>query len=156
MYLNQTQLTTILNSPYWALPVTENMTNYSLYRGRQNVRVLTIRFNLIATFDETRMIQTLMTMLTNYFPVESRLLSSVNYDLLLCEPQSKSYYIWRANTNQALFNVSQETPLKLNYANVFRFSQNSSNVHVPDLSLSFRQSNVVIEKILAIVFTFVR
>ncbi len=156
MYLNQHQLNAILQSPYYALPMTENMTDYMSYRGRQNVRVLTIRFNMIPTFDENTMIQTILNMLTNHFPIDARLLASINYDMLLCDPQQESFYIWRANTNQAHYNVSQEIPLILNYANVFRFCQNSSHVHVPDLALNFRTSNVVIDRMLAIVFTFVR
>ncbi len=156
MYLNQHQLNVILQSPYYALAVTENVTDYGFYRGRRNVRVLTLRFNLIATFDENRMIQSIFTTLLNYFPLDARLLGSVNYDLLLCDPELQSFYIWRANTNQAHYNVSQETPFVLNYANVYRFCQNSSHVHVPDLAINFRSSKVVIDRILAIVLTFVR
>jgi hypothetical protein len=90
------------------------------------------------------------------FPNGQRLLGSISYDLLLVDPKSnpKSYYIWKANSNQTVLNTNGEILISLSHDNVFRFIQNSFRVDIPSLSINFRNSNVVVERLLTVVFSF--
>jgi hypothetical protein len=85
------------------------------------------------------------------------MLASVRYDFVLRSTPNdpSSYYIWRANTNQAEFDENDEILMAYTHANVIRFIQNAADVHIPDLNIYFSDSNVVIDRCLAIVFSFV-
>ena len=158
MYLTEAQLNIILNSSFFTVPFTESVVTYRFYRGRTNATVHTLRFNWINEFNRDVMLQQLITYLMTYFPLNSTLLGSINYDILLVNPGSepKSYYVWRANSNAHSFNEENETRFVLTYDNVYRFATNALNVNIPDLNINFQTSNVQVEKIVAIVFSFVK
>jgi hypothetical protein len=156
MYLNEHQLNMILQTPFFSLPMLESLVEYSIYHNRPNARVLTLRFNFIPTFDENAMIQKVINLVTNYFSMNAKLVGSINYDILLLKRDSepKSFYIWRANTNQRNFNIQNETQIMVNYPNVYQFCSNATNVNVNNLEANFYDSNVVIDRLLTVVFTF--
>ena len=158
MYLTEAQLNSILNSSFFTVPFTQSVVNYRFYRGRTNATVHTLRFNWTNDFNRDVMLQQLITYLMTHFPLNCTLLGSINYDILLVHPSSepKSYYVWRANSNAHSFNEENETRFILTYENVYRFATNAANVHIPDLNINFETSNVRIEKIVAIVFSFVQ
>jgi hypothetical protein len=146
MYLNEHQLNMILQTPFFSLPMLESLVEYSIYHNRPNARVLTLRFNFIPTFDENAMIQKVMNLVTNYFIINAKLLGSLNYDILLLKRDS--------NTNQRNFNIQNETQIMVNYPNVYQFCSNATNVNVNNLEANFYDSNVVIDRLLTVVFTF--
>lgn len=140
MFVTDAQLQIILQNPYYSQPQTENTTNYVFYRGHMNATVHTLRFNVIASFTEEYMIQTVLTYLINLYDLGTELLGSVSYDLLLENPKTKSYYVWRANSNSSLH----------------RLVNTAYNVHVPDLNIYFHSSNVKVSRLLAVVLNFIK
>jgi len=156
MYLNFNQLQSILTNNYFTQPVTTSQTSYVYYRRRMNVIVHTMRFNLTPTFTENFMIQTVIGYLMHHFTLNTSILASIQYDLLLSHQNNEdSYYIWRANSNSSRINTSEDTMFSLTYNNVFRFVQSAHQVDIPTLNIHFETSNVVIDRALAIVFSFV-
>lgn len=158
MYLTEAQLHYVLQNPYFTEPVTQSVMHYVLYRGHMNATVHTLRFNSINPIDENMVTQTIMNHLMSMYDLNVHLLGSVSYDLLLVDPSSnpKSYYIWRANSNSATMLDNEETFFQLTYDNLFRFVRQSLGVHIQDLNIFFRSSNVVVENILAFVFSLVK
>jgi hypothetical protein len=156
MYLTENQVNQILNNSYFSQPVTESVVLYDFYRGHVNATVHTLRYNLTREYNEENMIQHVLAYLMSQFPLNSTLLVSVNYDLLLGDVNSQSFYIWRANSNARSFNENEEFSMVLTYDNVYRFVTGTSQIHIPDLNINFRDSKVVIKKALAIVFSFVQ
>jgi hypothetical protein len=156
MYLTGVQLDTILKNPYYSNPVTDCLVKYSVYRGRVNAHVYTLRCNITADFNEEHMIDLVLTHVMSRFPIGKQILGSISYDLLLVDPKSnpKSYYIWKANSNQTVLDTNGEILISLSHDNVFRFIQNAARVDIPSLNINFRNSNVVVERVLAIVFSF--
>ncbi len=156
MYLSKSQLDHILKQPFFSNQVTEDMTHYVAYRGKLNCAVYTVRFNMNVKFDEHYMKDYLIGNVMKNFRLGSRLLASIQYDFLLVDPNSNppSYYIWKANSNLSTFNHDNENLLTLTYDNLFRFMQNAAVVDIPSLAINFRASNVIIERVLAIVFSF--
>ena len=156
MYLTRVELNTILKKPYYSNPVTDSLVKYAVYRGRVNADVYTLRCNITSDFNEDHMINLVITHVMSRFPIGQRLLGSISYDLLLVDPKSnpKSYYIWKANSNQTMLNTNGEILISLSHDNVFRFIQNSFRVDIPSLSINFRNSNVVVERLLTVVFSF--
>jgi len=151
------ELNAVLSQPFFTLPMTVNLASYQYYRGRSQVKVLTLRFNLTPSFDERSMVRNVLNVLDEYFNLQTRILGSMRYDLVLCNQQSDppTYYIWRANTNHAEFDENNEISINFTHANVLRFCQNAANVNIPDLNIYFDASNVVIDRCLAIVLSFV-
>jgi len=157
MYLDRHQLNLVLQTPFFTQPVTENVVDYVLYRGHLNAKVHTLRFNLIDGFDENRLIQHVLAYLMRHYKLQTKLLGSINYDLLLSEPNTGSSYIWRANSNSSFAGTGgSELYFELTYNNVYRFVRDAARIHVSDLDIYFRSSNVVVERILAIVISFVK
>jgi hypothetical protein len=158
MYITEDQLNSLLNSSYFQDPVTKSIVKYALYQGRLNTTVHTLRFNLIEGFNEDFMIQTVLNHLMFHFPLNTRMLASISYDLVLVDPKAdpKTYYLWRANSNSVHFNAVEEIQFTLTYDNVYRFVSNSSNVHIPSLNINYESSSVVIDRVIAIVFSFVK
>lgn len=157
MYLTEAQLAVLLNTPFFNLPVTENEITYAFYRGHVNATVHTLRFNWTNQFNETFMIQHIIRYLMARFPLNTTLLGSINYDVLLVNPDSEptSYYVWRANSNARHFDENNENLIMLTYNNLYRFIAQATSVHTTTLDLMFSSSNVRIQKILSIVFSFV-
>lgn len=156
--LTESELNAVLKESFFTVPHTVNRTFYKYYRGRARVTVLTVRFNLIASFDKRTMMRKLLSILDENFVLQTRMLASVRYDFVLRSTPNNSpssYYIWRANTNQAEFDENDEILMTYTHANVIRFFQNAADVHIPDLNIYFSNSNVVIDRCIAIVFSFV-
>jgi len=145
----------ILRSPYYAAPLTENMLEYEFYRGRTKASVLTLRFNVTPTFHPGFVQQTILTTLMSRFPLQTKLLGSVHYDLLLVDRLSQSYYIFKANSNQRRFDEANERLFTLTYANVQRFTRDIADFNVGDLDVYFASSKVNVDRVLAVVVTFV-
>lgn len=156
MYLTPAQVQSILESPYFTQQATDSVIEYANYRGRFNAKVYTARFNLTENFNQTFMNQFLINNLLTHFPLNTRLLGSVQYDLLLHNPTDNSFYIWRANSNQNNTQIGPETMFFFTYNNIFRLIQNAAQIHIPDLNIFFTASNVIIDKVIAIVFSFVK
>jgi hypothetical protein len=157
MYLTENQLKTILQAPYFTQPVTDSAVNYALYRGVYNASVYTVRLNLTTVFDENFILQQLMNRLLSRYTFNTKLLCMCGYDLVLVDSNSnpKSYYLWRANSNKVHFDAMHESSFSLTYDNVYRFILNNMyNVHLPSLNINFRHSNVVIDRAIAVVFSF--
>lgn len=156
MYLTEPQLQQILSSAYFTQPVTKSVVKYVLYQGKLNAVVHTIRFNLNADVNENFIIQHVLNYLMENFAMNTRLMGSINYDLLLVDSNSeiKSYYLWRANSNSVHFNAAEEIPFYLTYNNVYQFITNCTRVNIPELNIQFQSSNVVIDRPIAIVLSF--
>jgi hypothetical protein len=160
MFLTQSEADLVLNLPQFSVPVTESSVDYTFYRGgKKKTSVLTVRFNLTPAFARSYMLSYLQDRLTSHpYTLQSRVVASVHYDLLLRnladEDRTKTYYIWRAHTNHATLNVDQETTLTINHANITRFCQTATDVNPADLNANFITSAVVVDRVLAIVFSF--
>jgi len=125
VYMSLSELNAVLRDPFFSDPITVSRVPYFFYRGRKKCTVF---------------------------------LASVRYDLVLrssgTDPAA-SFYIWRANTNQADFDDNDEQIFVPNYANLFQFCNNAVNINIPELNIHFVQSSVVIDKCIAIVISFV-
>ncbi len=155
MYLTEQEVNSVLQSSYYRDPVTETVFHYRSYRGRAYVNVFTLRFNITPSFNESFVVRHLLERLPTHYALQSNVLGSVQYDLLLVNPDRTSFYIWRANSNRVHFNEQEEIKLTLSYANLMRFCQYSLRFHTPDLNTYFKSSNVSIDRVLALVYTFV-
>lgn len=155
MYLTENQLQLILNNSFFTQPVTVNKVKYAYYRGRLNAEVHTLRFNVNdPNFNNNFLIQHAMDYLFANFPMNTQLLGSISYDLILVNPNNDSYYIWRANSNSTRVDDSQDTKFALTYNNAYRFLTQGANIDVPTLNINFQTSNVSVERAIAIVFSF--
>lgn len=155
--MTEQELNAVLNQPFFTQPMTLSSVSYRLYRGRSHAKVLTLRFNLIPSFDKGSMVREVLSILDDYFNLQTRIFCSMRYDLVLCNLQAEppSYYLWRANTNYAEFDENNEMSLAFTHANIFRFCHTAADVHIPDLNIYFSNSKVVIDRCLAIVLSFV-
>lgn len=157
MYLTNYQVQSILKNSFYSDFVTETDVKYVFYRGRMNATVHTLRFNFNDKFNENSMLEHIIQYLLNRYNLNTKLMGSIGYDLLLKDPNSvpTSFYLWRANSNAVHTLVDNEHFFDLTYNNLFRFIRSVTNINVNDLNIFFRSSNVTIERIVAIVFTFV-
>jgi hypothetical protein len=160
VYMSLSELNAVLREPFFSEPMTVSRVPYVFYRGRKKCIVLTVRFNLIPSFNRHFMERQLLTLLDEHTqPYPHRpVLASVRYDLVLRSSgadRAASYYIWRANTNQADFDDDDELVFVPNYANVFQFCNNATHINMSDLNIYFVNSSVVIDKCIAIVLSFV-
>ena len=157
MYISESNLITVLEHPFYTNTITENLSSYSLYRDRYNVSVYTIRYNLLPDFSKDDMIHEIINKVKKQFPKDQQVIGMIDYDLLLIadDTDPKSYYIWRANSNHRLNLDTNETIVTLNHHSLFNFIRDSALVNVPTLNANYRHSKVSIERVLAIVFTFV-
>jgi len=156
MILNRFQLDKILESPFFSNDVTTNVTQYKLYRGRTNVKVFTIRFNILKNFNENKIVTSLINILLANFELDTKILCNISYDLILEEPRAQTYYIWRANSNQTNFNEDEEKMFIFTYNNLYQLVQESVKPQLSSLNIYFANSNVVIRNCCAIVFSFIR
>jgi hypothetical protein len=156
MYVTETQLQQILQNPYFSNRATQSVVNYVLYRGHLNATVHTLRFNNTHQLNNTNLLQQIATYLFSQFDMNTYLLCSISYDLLLVDQQTNSYYIWRANSNARSVSVTQDVYFILTYANLNRIINNAMHVYIPDLDIHFQSSNVVVNRIISFVFSFVK
>lgn len=88
------------------------------------------------------------------FANEQEIVGLVEYDIVLRKPNRDSFYIWRANSNVARRLPNAEQNLAVDFDELFLYIRNALLINPVDLNVYFRTSNVNIEKIIAIVFTF--
>jgi hypothetical protein len=157
MYLTLDQVNQLLRAPHYSLPFTESLFNYVLYRGKYNAKVYTIRFNIIPSLNENFIFNHLYTELPSRFPDISFFKASITYDLLLSDPKQvpQTYYIWRANSNEHKFDENNEIVLSNSPEAIFQFVNGCKNVDLDNLNVNFETSSVVVNIILAVVFSFV-
>jgi hypothetical protein len=162
MYLSEHELNAILKTPYYSQPFSTSFLNYTFYRGRYNANVLTVRFNVEnALFNESFLQSILHAQIEDVYAMNTNLRVSVFYDLVLennrlNEHEERSYYIWRANSNRRSFDdESDEKFMLFNAPNLIQWVRQALQVHLPDLNVNFEHSNVTINRLLAVVFTFV-
>ena len=163
MYLNAQQMAAVLDQPLFSLPVTTTTYRYTLYRRRTNVAVITVRFNMQRIPNSTLaqfMRQQLMETLLESYELGQRLLCLVDYDLLLEQqpPNNSSFYCWRANSNSAaaaVATVDREQTITLSYQSIYQLVQQSLAYDLDSLDTQFANSNVTINRVLAIVLSFV-
>lgn len=157
-YLNEHQVASILQTPHFSSSYTETITNYSLYRGRTNTSVLTLRFNLneLDEFELPTVHNVLQQRLVAHFPSGTQVLTSIDYDLLLKDAVSSApgYYIWKANSNRHQFDQTRESVLSLTAPQIYQFAQNLYVRDLDALSIHFASSNVVVTRVLAVVCSF--
>ena len=101
------------------------------------------------------MIESVIQTTMNHFSSQQTVLGLIEYDLLLMQPNPESFYIWRANSNISRNIPNDEQTLLLNHENLFLFIREAARVIPTDLEVHFRTSNVVINRVIAIVFTFI-
>ena len=157
MFLTESEVNHVLRQPTFSLPVTESTVDYTFYRGSKQVSLLTVRFNMTSDFSASFMTSYLQAKLTTApYQLQSHILASVHYDLLLCNGNAtpKTFYIWRSNTNRTTLNVDHQVNMTKTYANINRFCENVTNVNLSDLQVNFVSSDVTVDCILVIVFTF--
>ena len=155
MYLTDAERDTVLQHEYFSAPVTEDSSVYAYYRGRFRATVYTVRFNVLADFNSSQIADFLSVKLPEAYP-NQKLLGSINWDFLLVDPESdpKSYYIWKANSNQRHFDESTEYSFRPSYAGIRQFCTLITEKNIPDLNINFRSSKVQIDRLLAYVLTF--
>ena len=140
--------------------MSKNVTQYALYRSHFNVSVLTLRYGvLIEEFTENRMINSVINEVMAHFPPSVKNVRAlIQYDVILranpVDQVNDSFYFWRANSNSSQ-TPHQETILTLNHDSIFLFIRSAAHVLISDLDLFFVNSNVSIEKITSIIFTFI-
>jgi len=154
-YLSRTELEQLLRNDWFTNPMSMHVHNYTSYRGRTNANVLTLRFNMNLNFNEDNMIESVIQTTMNHFSSQQTVLGLIEYDLLLMQPNPESFYIWRANSNISRNIPNDEQTLLLNHENLFLFIREAARVIPTDLEVHFRTSNVVINRVIAIVFTFI-
>ena len=132
--------------------------HYEIYRDLSNVNVSTLRFNLNSNeFNEDRMINMLMDYVMNEFQENHDIIGIIDYDLLLVnnmDPNAPSYYIFTANSNQRVSSSTKETRFLLTRDQLYLFARRALQINIPELEIDFKDSNLVISSVIAIVFTF--
>lgn len=161
MYLTKQQLDAVLATPFFTSPVTYNEMDYTSYRGRTKTSVHTVRFNLRHKLvDQEFILQNLIDRLDSKIDLGANTYVSVDYDLVLSngkkEQDDASFYIWRSNSNQAHFEDENEPNFVFTYDNLFRLVRKASLMHIPSLEVYFASSNVVIDELIACVFSFIK
>jgi hypothetical protein len=154
MRLTQAEANVVLQFPFFTAPTTESLVDYEFYRGHLNTSVFNVRFNTLPSLSQSFIDNFLIEKLFAMYALNSTVLASVSHDLLLKQPTTNSYYIWKANTNQRSFDEGSEIVLTLNANNIHRFASTITNFNPADLNIYFNNSNVIVEKILAYVCGF--
>lgn len=155
MYLNQNQVRIVLETPFFTVPVTSSIVTYTLYRGKYNSTVHTLRFNLNnASVNEPFITSYCTKYLDEYFTLHNRILTSINFDLLLSK-DDENFYVWRANSNVSRF-PTDDFMLIFTFDNVYRLVTKAINTEITELNAYFLSSSITVKKILSIVISFVK
>ena len=132
--------------------------HYEIYRDMSNVNVSTLRFNLNnQDYSESRMLDMLMKYVMNKFKENTDIIGIIDYDLLLVnniDLNAPSYYIFTANSNQRVSTNTKETRFLLTRDQLYLFARRALQINIPELEVDFKDSNLVISSVIAIVFTF--
>jgi hypothetical protein len=156
-FMSEAEMLNIINKEA-LVPMTMTSRNYLHYQGVRRATVLTLHFSVIsASFSQLFMIRNVMEVLDDHFSSNVTLHCCADYDFVLCKLNSvpKSYYPWKANSNRAQYNIVNEVAMDFTYANVNRFCQEAAQVHLPDLEINFLSSDCVIDRLTAIIISFI-
>jgi hypothetical protein len=160
MYISRAELAALLKKPYFNSFLSRDVSNFALYRGHFNAKVLTLKYSVLAPdYTENAMITSVITEVMNYFPPRQKTIRGlIEYDVVLkanpTEEINESYYFWKANSNTHQ-GLQSETTLNFTYDSIFHFIRNAAKVNPNDLDLFFVNSNVSVDRITTIVFTFI-
>jgi hypothetical protein len=157
MWISAEQLGPVLKHYWFMTKSTESNVKYTLYNGRNEVKVYTLRFNLRSpNYSHESMLEDMISKVMNKFPKEESLIGNIQYDMLLVSNSeaTPSYYLWRANSNQRSTSATEEILLKKEHHQLYLFGQKATQANMADLQLQFPSSDVVVAQILTIVFTF--
>lgn len=160
MYLSRSELNALLKKSYFSTLLSKSVHQYALYRGHFNARVLTLRYSTLAPeFNETRMINSVLSEVLAFFPPSVKTVRGlIEYDVILqaqpLDPVNPSYYFYRANSNVNP-GPNPETLVALNHDALFLFIHQAAQILPTDLDLYFSNSNVSVERITSIVFSFI-
>jgi len=157
MWISAEQLGPVLKHYWFMTKSTESNVKYTLYNGRNEVKVYTLRFNLRSpNYSHESMLEDMISKVMNKFPKEESLIGNIQYDMLLVSNSeaTPSYYLWRANSNQRSTSATEEILLKKEHHQLYLFGQKAIQANMADLQLQFPSSDVVVAQILTIVFTF--
>lgn len=147
MYLTRYELQSLLKKPYFNTFLSKNVSQYSLYRGKYNASVLTLRYSvLVPEFTENDMVNSVINEVMEHFPPSIKAVKGlIEYDVILVanpmDQVNPSYYFWRANSNTSE-NSNQETTISLNHDSIFLFIHQAARILPSDLDLFFVNSNV--------------
>jgi hypothetical protein len=103
------------------------------------------------------MLDMLMKYVMNKFKENTDIIGIIDYDLLLVnniDPNAPSYYIFTANSNQRVSTNTKETRFLLTRDQLYLFARRALQINIPELEVDFKDSNLVISSVIAIVFTF--
>lgn len=155
-YLSREELNQLLENPWFTQFYSSNVHHYAYYRGKLNATVLTLRYNLGSNqFTEDAMIESVLSTTLQQFSNKRQVIGLIEFDLLLVQPDSNSFYIWRANSNVIRNLPTVEQTITLSYDALYLFIRNAAHTNPTDLNVYFSSSSVVISQIIAIVFTFI-
>ncbi len=158
MWVPANALGPILKKPWFTDLMTVTNVHYEIYRDMSNVNVSTLRFNLNnSDYSENRMLDMIMKYVMNKFKENTDIIGIIDYDLLLVnniDPNAPSYYIFTANSNQRVSTNTKETRFLLTRDQLYLFARRALQINIPELEIDFKDSNLVISSVIAIVFTF--
>jgi len=155
--MSEEEMLTIINRDA-LIPMRMTKRNYLHYQGVRRATVLTLHFSVISdVFSMQFMTRHVMEVLDEHFSLSTMLHCCADYDFVLSKLNSvpKSYYPWIANSNRAQYNIVNEIAMDFTVANVNRFCQEAANVHLPDLEINFLSSDCVIDRLTAIIVSFI-
>ncbi len=156
VYLTQEALLSLLQNQWFTQFYSKHINFYKYYRGRHHAKVLTLRYNINSSqFSEEAMIESVIRITMDQFPNERQIIGLIEYDLVLMQPNNNSFYIWRANSNVHRNVSNNETVIALTYDDLYLFIRNANNVSPADISVHFRTSNVIVQNIISIIYTFI-
>jgi hypothetical protein len=158
MYLSRSELTVILRQQKKFL--TKNVHNFALYRGHFNAQVLTLKYCILSTeFTESLMITSVIKEVMDHFPPRQKSIRGlIEYDVVLqsnpMEQVHESFYLWKANSNRNSV-PNNETTIPFTHDSIFLFVRNAANINPSELDVFYTNSNVSVQCITNIVFTFI-
>ena len=159
MYMSRNELNTLLKTTYFKKFVQSNVSQFALYRGHYNANVLTLKYSLLVPeFSEQAMISSIIKEVKNFFPpTQKDVRALIEYDVILWNPlehTEPSFYFWKANSNRNPV-PNSESIVKLTYDSIFMFIRNAARINPADLDIYFLNSNVSVDRITSILFTFI-
>lgn len=159
MYLDRQELNNLLTKNYFKNFLSKNVSHYALYRKHFNVSVLTLRYSLLAPeFTENKMHNSIINEVFSFFPPSTKTVRGlIEYDVILksniLDQENPSYYFWRANSNVNPV-PNRETLINFTHDAIFLFIQSAAHIMPTDLDIFYANSNVSVETITSIIFTF--
>jgi hypothetical protein len=156
-FMSEGEMLNIINKEA-LVPMSMRSTGYLNFQGTRAATVLTLRFSVISPgFNLRYMTRNVMNVLDEHFSLQTLLHCCVDYDFVLSKLNSVpvSYYLWKANTNRAHYNLENEITMTFTYANINRVCQEATQIHLPDLEINFISSDCVIDRLTAIIISFI-